>query len=332
MEKYLIEPGKDSLQLTEYSLPCLSATEVKVRIKAASLNYRDILNRQFSQTAIVPFSDGAGEVVEIGSEVRGLKVGDRVVGLFFPSWMDGRIDRDIQNNARGGGDVDGMLAEYVVGDESGFMPFPAHLSFEEASTLPCAGLTAWHALFEHAQPAQAGHTVLIQGTGGVSIFALQLAVAHGIKTIVTSSSDEKLERVRAMGATYTINYRTTPDWEKEVFNLTNKEGVDLVIEVGGAGTLEKSMKAVRFNGVISLVGVLSGLSGTVNPFMIVGKSLRVFGIYVGSRTMQENFHRSLAKHSLSPIVDRVFDFAEANDCYAYQKSGQHFGNVVVRCG
>ncbi|GHC61614.1 zinc-dependent alcohol dehydrogenase family protein [Roseibacillus persicicus] len=330
MKKYLIQPGADSLRLSEGSSQGLRASEVRVRIKAASLNYRDILNRKYSTEEIVPFSDGAGEVIEVGRNVTHLAVGDRVLGLFFPSWMAGEIDREIQNNARGGGDVDGMLAEEVVGIETSFVRIPEHLSYEEASTLPCAGLTAWHALFEHAQPAEEGQTILIQGTGGVSIFALQLAVAHGIKTIVTSSSDEKLERVREMGATHTINYRTTPNWEEEVFVLTNRKGVDLVIEVGGAGTLEKSMKAVKFNGVISLIGVLSGLKGTVNPFMIVGKSLRVFGIYVGSRAMQQNFHRALKKYQIHPIVDRVFEFEEANDSYEYQQSGQHFGNVVVK--
>lgn len=331
MKRYTIQPSQNAIALTEAPPATLGEHDVRVRVMAASLNYRDILNRQHNKEAIVPFSDGAGEVVEVGNKVTHLNVGDRVVGLFFPTWEDGPIDREIQNIARGGGDVDGMLAEYVVGDERGFLPFPAHLSYAEASTLPCAGLTAWHALFEHAQPAQRGQTVLIQGTGGVSIFALQLAVAHGINTIVISSSDEKLARVREMGATHTLNYRTTPDWEKEIFQITNKQGVDLVLEVGGAGTLERSMKAVRFNGVISLIGVLSGLTGTVNPFMIVGKSLRVFGIYVGSRTMQENFHRALTTHNITPIVDRVFPFGEANESYYYQKSGQHFGNVVVDC-
>lgn len=331
MKSYSIQPGADTLALGEKPTPALGEREVRVRIKAASLNYRDLLNRQHSKKEIIPFSDGAGEVVEVGNKVSHLNIGDRVVGLFFPTWQDGPINREIQNIARGGGDVDGMLAEFVVGDEMGFLPFPGHLSDEEASTLPCAGLTAWHALFEHAQPAQAGQTILIQGTGGVSIFALQLAVAHGLKTIVISSSDEKLERVRAMGATHTINYRSTPDWEAEVFQITDKQGVDMVLEVGGAGTLERSMKAARFNGVISLIGVLSGLTGTVNPFMIVGKSLRVFGIYVGSRAMQERFHQALTDHKLTPIVDRVFPFREANESYHYQKSGQHFGNIVIDC-
>ncbi len=332
MKQYVIEPGKNTIKVVDIPAQNLGPNDVKVRVKAASLNYRDILNRQSAREAIVPFSDGAGEVVEVGTAVDSLAVGDRVTGLFFPTWMDGVIEKSINDIARGGGSTDGMLAEEVVGNEKSFIPFPDHLSYEEASTLPCAGLTAWHALFEHHQPAQAGETILIQGTGGVSIFALQLAVAHGLKTIVISSSDEKRARVKEMGATHTINYRTTPDWEKEVWELTDKKGVDMVLEVGGGGTLEKSMKAVKTGGVISLIGVLTGVSDTVNPLPILWKSLRVFGIYVGSRAMQSRFHDALAKHKLTPIVDRVFPFDEAADTYDYQKSGKHFGNVVVKCG
>jgi len=331
MKQYKIEPGKKSLKQEDIPKRELGPHDVKVRIHAASLNYRDILNLQSNREAIVPFSDGAGEVVETGSAVRSLAAGDRVVGLFFPLWMDGPIEKGINDVARGGGATDGMLAEVVVGNENSFLPFPEQLSYEEASTLPCAGLTAWHALFEHAQPAQPGQTVLIQGTGGVSTFALQLAVAHGLKTIVISSSDEKLARVKQMDATHTLNYRTTPDWEKAVWELTDKKGVEIVLEVGGAGTLEKSMKAVKYGGVISLIGVLSGLDGTINPLHILGKSLRVFGIYVGSQAMQFRFHDALTTQGLTPIVDRVFDFDAAADAYTYQQSGKHFGNVVVKC-
>ncbi|MBK1835451.1 zinc-dependent alcohol dehydrogenase family protein [Roseibacillus ishigakijimensis] len=330
MKKYLIQPGEERIALTEDAEPEAAAGEVKIRLQAASLNYRDILNRKYSREAIVPFSDGAGEVVAVGEGVSEHQVGDRVVGLFFPNWLEGPIDRELHAQGRGGDKSHGMLAEYVVGPAHSFLPLPAHLSYEEAATLPCAGLTAWHALFETPTPAQKGDTVLIQGTGGVSIFALQLAVAYGLQSIVISSSDEKLARVREMGATHTLNYKTTPDWEKAVFELTGKKGVDRVIEVGGAGTLEKSMKAARFEGVISLIGVLTGLQAEVNPFPIVGKSLRVYGIYVGSRTMQENFHRGLSEHGITPIVDRVFPFAEANASYDYQLGGSHFGNIVVK--
>lgn len=331
MKKYVIEPGKNTINAVNIPELAVSPNEIKVRVKAASLNYRDILNLQFSKKAIVPFSDGAGEVVEVGSDVTDFAVGDRVIGLFFPTWIEGSIDRSIHDIARGGGNTDGMLAEFVVGHENSFISFPDHLTYEEASTLPCAGLTAWHALFEHSQPAKEGQTVLILGTGGVSIFALQLAVAKGLKTIVLSSSDEKLERVKKMGATHTINYPTIPDWDKEVLKLTENKGVDLVLEVGGAGTLERSMKAVKVAGVISSIGVLSGLDGKVNPTPIVMKSLRIFGIYVGSKAMQSRFHDALSKHSITPIIDRVFEFDEAADSYKYQKSGSHFGKVVVKC-
>jgi NADPH:quinone reductase-like Zn-dependent oxidoreductase len=329
MKKYVIEPGKNAINAVDIPELVVGPNEVKVKVKATSLNYRDILNLQFSDKEIVPFSDGAGEVVEVGSDVTDFTVGDRVVGLFFPTWIEGSINQGINDIARGGGNTDGMLAEVVVGDEKSFMSFPDHLTYEEASTLPCAGLTAWHALFEHGQPAKEGQTVLILGTGGVSIFALQLAVAHGLKTIVLSSSDEKLERVKKMGATHTINYRTIPDWDAEVLKLTGNKGVDMVLEVGGAGTLEKSMNAVKVNGTISLIGVLSGLGGQVNPLPIVLKSLRIFGIYVGSKAMQSHFHHALSEYSITPVIDRVFEFDEAADSYEYQKSGKHFGKVVV---
>lgn len=331
MKKYMIEPGKNAISAVDAPEPAVQPNEIKVQVKAASLNYRDILMLQFADKKIVPFSDGAGEVIEVGSDVRDFKAGDRVAGLFFPTWIDGGINADINEIARGGGNTDGMLAQVVVGDEKSFISIPDHLSYEEASTLPCAGLTAWHAMFEHTRPAREGQTLLILGTGGVSIFALQLAVAHGLKTIVLSSSDEKLERVKKMGATHTINYRTTPDWDAEVLMITGNTGVDMVLEVGGAGTLEKSMNAVKVNGVISLIGVLSGLGGTVNPLPIVQKSLRVFGIYVGSKEMQSRFQDALAKHAIAPVIDRVFEFDVAADAYEYQKLGGHLGNVVVKC-
>jgi len=259
-----------------------------------------------------------------------LKVGDRVTGLFFPTWLDGELNQAINAVSRGAGNTDGMLSEIVIGHENSFIVFPKQLSYEEASTLPCAGLTAWHALFEHEKPAQKGQTVLIQGTGGVSVFALQLAVAYGLKTIVISSSDEKLKRVKQMGATHILNYRDTPSWEDAVLALTDNQGVDIVLEVGGGGTLEKSMKAVKISGVISLIGVLTGIEDKVNPFPILTKSLRVFGIYVGSKTMQARFHNALETKGIKPVIDRVFAFDEANSAYDYQLSGQHFGKIVIK--
>lgn len=332
MKKYVIQPGKNTIDVVDVLEPVVGPNEIKVRVKAASLNYRDILNLQFSKKEIIPFSDGAGEVVEVGDDVTDFVVGDRVTGLFFPTWIEGNLNQTIKSIARGGGKTDGMLAEFVVDDQKSFISFPEHLTYEQASTLPCAGLTAWHGLFEHGQPAKEGQTVLIQGTGGVSIFALQLAVAHGVKTIVTSSSDEKLETAKKMGATHTINYRKTPDWDAEVLRLTDNIGVDMVLEVGGAGTFEKSMTAVKVNGVISSIGVLSGLEGKVNSSLIVAKSLQIFGIYVGSKAMQCRFHSALSEYSIMPVIDRIFGFDEATDAYAYQKSGSHLGKVVVKCG
>lgn len=330
MKKFTIKPSRDTIQMSEFASSTVGEYEVKVQVKAVSLNYRDILNRKYSDQEIVPFSDGAGEVIAVGSKVTHLQIGDRVVGLFFPTWHGGAINNSINDVARGGGSTDGMLAEEVVGHEDSFITFPDHLSYEEASTLPCADLTAWHGLFEHDQPAQPGQTVLIQGTGGVSIFALQLAAAKGINTIVLSSSDEKLTRAKEMGATHTINYRQTPDWDNKVLKLTNGKGVDLVLEVGGAGTLEKSMNAVKVAGAISLIGVLSGLDDKINPLPIVGKSLRINGIYVGSRAMQQRFHDELMEHNIYPIIDTVFKFEQANEAYAYQLSAQHLGKVVVK--
>lgn len=329
MKKYLIEPGQNQIKLTDSDIAELGSYDVKVSVKAASLNYRDILTRQYTRKHVVPFSDGAGEVIAVGDKVATLKIGDRVTGLFFPTWLDGELNQTINAVSRGAGNTDGMLSEVVVGHEDSFISFPKHLSYEEAATLPCAGLTAWHALFEHEKPALKGQTVLIQGTGGVSVFALQLAAAYDLKTIVISSSDEKLARVKQMGATHTINYRETPNWEEAVLALTDNQGVDMVLEVGGGGTLEKSMKAVKISGVISLIGVLTGIEDKVNPFPILTKSLRVFGIYVGSKAMQTRFHQALAEHAINPVIDRVFDFDEANSAYEYQLSGQHFGKIVI---
>jgi NADPH:quinone reductase-like Zn-dependent oxidoreductase len=226
-----------------------------------------------------------------------------------------------------GGAIDGMLAEYVVLNQDGVVKIPAHLSYEEGATLPCAAVTAWHALISEGRLA-AGETVLTQGTGGVSIFALQFSKLLGARVISTSSSDAKLERVRGMGADELINYKTTPDWEKPARALTGI-GVDHVVEVGGAGTLEKSMKAVRTGGTISLIGVLTGATGEINPRPILMRNIRVQGIYVGSREMFEAMNRAISLHKLHPVVDRVFPFADAVEAYRHMESGAHFGKIVI---
>jgi NADPH:quinone reductase-like Zn-dependent oxidoreductase len=222
-----------------------------------------------------------------------------------------------------------MLAEYVTLDQNGVVLLPNHLSYEEGATLPCAAVTAWHALVTKGG-LKAGETVLLLGTGGVSIFALQFAKLHGARTIVTSSSNEKLERAKALGADETINYKAIPNWEEEVYRLTDAMGVDCVVEVGGAGTLEKSIKSVRYGGRISLIGVLSGFEGEINPQPLLGKSITLQGIYVGSREMFEAMNRAITHHQLKPIIDRTFTFTEANEAYQYLKGGSHFGKVVIQ--
>ncbi|WAJ71651.1 zinc-dependent alcohol dehydrogenase family protein [Catenovulum adriaticum] len=330
MKQYQIQPGKDAIKQIELDAVALAEDEIKIQLKAASINYRDIITRQVTKQEVVPFSDGAGEVVEIGSKVTDFKVGDKVIGLFFPQWMDGPLTADLFKNSRGAGKCDGMLSQQISGKASSFIRFPEHLTYEQAATLPCAGVTAWHALFETPQPAKKGQTVLIQGTGGVSVFAIQLANAFGLKSIVISSSDEKLAKAKKLGATHTINYKTTEHWDKAALDLTQGEGVDIVVEVGGAGTLEKSLNALKVNGVVSLIGILTGVEGKINPFPILTKSLRVFGIYVASKAMQTRFHQALADHNIKPIIDKTFEFEQADEAYQYQKSAKHFGKIVVK--
>jgi NADPH:quinone reductase-like Zn-dependent oxidoreductase len=275
---------------------------------------------------VIPLSDGAGEVVAVGPGVKKVVAGERVAGIFMQTWLAGGMNEEHGRSALGGA-VDGMLAEYVVLQEDGVVKLPSHLSYEEGATLPCAAVTAWNALAASSKLIP-GESVLVQGTGGVSLFALQFARLFGARVIATSSSDEKLERVRAMGASDGINYKTTPDWEKPVRALTGI-GVDHVVEVGGAGTLEKSMKAVRAGGTISLIGVLTGTNGEINPRSLLMRNIKVQGIYVGSREMFEAMNRAIALHELRPVVDRVFPFADAVEAYRHLESGAHFGKVVI---
>ena len=332
MKKYVLNPaekGVNALQVQESKARPLAPREVCVRVHAASLNYRDLItaNGGVSQE-LIPLSDGAGEIEDVGESVVHLKKGDRVVGLFFPLWQSGNIDACKFAVARGGVPTDGMLAHYVYGLEDSFVKFPDYLTFEEASTLPCAGLTAWNALVVQGR-LQAGETLVIQGTGGVALFALQLAKTIGARVILLSSDDEKLEKAGKMGADELINYRKNPNWEEAVKEKTSQIGADLVLELGGGGTLAKSMEAAKMNGRISLVGVLTGFDGQVNPLAILRKSLAVNGIYVGSRDMQEQFHRALEANKIHPVIDRVFGFDEVKDAYTFMQSARHFGNIVI---
>jgi NADPH:quinone reductase-like Zn-dependent oxidoreductase len=319
----------DRLTLVDRAEPVPGFGQVLIRVKATSLNYRDLIVVESGQkTPLVPVSDGAGEIVAVGDGVTRVKVGDRVAGTFFQNWISGSITKTVMDSALGGA-INGMLAEYVVLNQDGVVALPEHLSYAEGATLPCAALTAWHGLISKGL-LTAGERILILGTGGVSIFALQFARLQGAEVIVTSSSDEKLERAKQLGATETINYKTTPNWEETVYELTNHVGVDHVVEVGGAGTLAKSLKAVKYGGRISLIGVLTGFGGEVNPWTVIAKSLVVQGIYVGSREMFEAMNRAIALHRLRPVIDRVFAFADAPDAYRYLKSGAHFGKVVIQ--
>jgi NADPH:quinone reductase-like Zn-dependent oxidoreductase len=333
MQAYRIHQasGPDSLKLEDVPEPKAGHAEVVVRVRATSLNYRDLLvvKGAYSRNLplpMVPLSDGAGDVAEVGPGVTRFKVGDRVAGCFFANWSDGPLTDGASKSARGGA-IGGMLAEMVVSPEGGLVKVPDHLSDEEAATLPCAALTAWHALMEGGG-LKAGQTVLVQGTGGVSLFALQFAKLAGARVIATSSSDAKLARARELGASDGINYKTTADWDVAVRNLTEGAGVDHVVEVGGAGTLPRSIKAVKLGGQIALIGVLTG-GGEFDPRPLLMKNIRLQGIYVGSRLMFEAMNRAIALHKLKPVIDRVFPFDQATEAYKHLESGSHFGKVVI---
>lgn len=336
MRAYEIHPreGFEALTLVEREPAAIGPLGVRVRVRAVSLNYRDLsiargaVRRPASARRIVAASDGAGEVVEVGPQVTRFKVGDRVAAIFFPGWSSGPFEA--AHHARAlGGNVDGMLAEEVVADEQALVTVPDHLSFEEAATLPCAGVTAWNALFEGAHVGP-GSTVLVQGTGGVSIFGLQLAKAAGARVIVTSKSEAKRARATTLGADHVIDYQVVPNWGEAAFGWTGGVGVDVVIEVGGPGTFDQSVAALRYGGTMSLLGVLTGVKGEVNTYGVFHKAAVVRGIYVGSRVMFEQLNRALAATSVRPIVDRLFPFAEARAAYEYLASGAHFGKVVVQ--
>jgi NADPH:quinone reductase-like Zn-dependent oxidoreductase len=333
MRAYQIQTaaGIDGLAPIDLPMPKPHAGEVLIRVHATSLNYRDtavVSGRYPGQTLpMIPLSDGAGEVVEVGESVTRVQVGDRVAGIFFQDWIAGKLTREKIKSALGGA-IDGMLAEYVVLNQEGLVHLPAHLSYEEGATLPCAAVTAWQALVDRGR-LSAGETVLLLGTGGVSIFALQFAKILGAKVIITSSSDEKLAQAKQLGADETINYKTFPNWDEKVYELTQQEGVDQVIEVGGAGTLEKSLRSTGVGGRISLIGVLGG-AGEVNHTQMLMKSIDVQGIYVGSRDMFEAMNRAIALHQIKPVIDHVFPFTEAPEAYRYLLSGSHFGKVVIQ--
>ncbi len=336
MKAYEIEQlGIDNLRMVERETPRPSDGQVLVKMHAASLNYRDVMvvsgtyNPRMKLPAI-PFSDGTGEIVEVGEGVSKWSVGDRVCSTVIAGWIDGETSAETAKTAIGAGGYEGVLSEYRVFGENSIVSVPEHLSFEEAATLPCAAVTAWNALVVSGN-IKAGDTVLTLGTGGVSIFAIQIAKAFGAKAIATSSSDEKLAKVRALGADKTINYRTREDWDKAVLELTDGRGVDHVVEVGGTGTLAKSVKAVRVGGHIALIGALD-MAGEFNPIPVFMKAVRVQGIFVGSRAMFEDLNSFIVKENIKPVIDRTFGFDEAKDALRYMESGSHFGKIVVKIG
>jgi len=324
--------GLPALTLVEVPVRQPGKHEVLVRVKAVSLNRRDIymrLGRYPGPVAenLVPLSDGAGEVVATGPGTTRFRKGDRVAAIFFQKWIDGDPTPESMATALGGA-IHGMLSQYVTLNENGLVAIPEHLSYEEAATLPCAGVTAWNALVTRGR-TRPGQFVLLQGTGGVSILGLQLAQALGARPVITSSSDEKLARARTLGAVATINYRTTPEWDKAVIEATGG-GVEQVLEVGGKQTLGKALASMAPGGHVALIGGLTEFGGDIPAHALMGRTATASGIYVGSRADFEALNAFLGKHRFKPAIDKVFEFDNAPAAFDYMDSGNLFGKVVIR--
>jgi NADPH:quinone reductase-like Zn-dependent oxidoreductase len=321
----------EGLSVADRPEPEPGANQVLVRMHAWSLNYRDLLTltgryNPRMKLPQVPLSDGAGEIVSVGAGVRGFKSGDRVANTFFERWVSGEATDETARTALGAG-RDGVLSEYVVLHEEGVIGIPDHLSYAEAATLPCAALTAWHALVVEGR-IKAGDTVLTLGTGGVSIFALQFALLQGAQVIITSSSDEKLAKARQLGAGHTVNYRKIPDWGHTVRQLTQGRGVDHVMELGGSGTFNQSVAAMRRGGHMSLIGVLAQ-GGEANIISVLMNGIRVQGIFVGSREMFASMNSAISLHRLRPVIHRTFGFDEVREAFRLMQSGNHFGKICI---
>ena len=322
----------DALQIVDLPDPKPGPGEVLVRMHAVAVNFRDLISTQIERpgalTPLIPCSDGAGEILAVGEGVTQWEPGQRVVSCFFQGWEAGMINREVMRTDLGG-PLHGVLAEHVCLREAGVVAMPEHMSFEQAATLPCAGLTAWNALVEMGQ-IRAGESVLLLGTGGVSMFALQFAKMHGAQVLITSSSNTKLQRAKQLGADYLINYREFPDWQLRVNELTGNAGVDHVVEVGGWGTLERSLESVRYGGNVYFLGVLTGFEGKANPWQVIMKSVSVRGVYVGNRQSFLSMNRAISQHRLEPVIDRVYDFLQARDAFALMESRAHVGKIVIR--
>jgi NADPH:quinone reductase-like Zn-dependent oxidoreductase len=323
--------GVDSLKLVERPAPSAGPGQVLLKMKAFSINYRDLLvvdgvGRWKPPLGRIPISDGVGVVTAVGNRVSRVNVGDRVAPIFYPRWLEGKVAADKMGHALGGAAADGVLAEYTVFDETSVVRVPAHLSDAEAATLPCAGVTAWSALltFGNITP---GDSVVVFGTGGVSIFALQFARFCGARVILTSSSDQKLERAKELGAAATINYKAKTDWPKLVVKLTNGVGADYVVDT--AGGLKEAIAVLRLGGAVAFVGLLRGMTGEVDLVTFMGKSARIEAVDVGSREMFEAMNRAIEFHAMRPVIDHVFGFTELREALRYLKEGRHFGKVCL---
>ena len=340
IRQYQLERDGKAFRLVLKTVPRPAVTangQVLVRVRAVSLNQRDLLVMRGQYGAggagdlsgHIPLSDGAGEVIAVGTGARRFKVGDRVTGTFFMRWNDGPRTGDVAASARGGGNVDGMLSEVIVAHEDTLVRVPDHLTFEEAATLPCAGVTAYRALFVDGR-LEKGQFVLLEGTGGVSTFGLLFAAAAGARPVITSSSDEKLQRARKLGAVGTVNYRTNENWQREVRTLTGNAGVSHVLEVGGRDTLPKALEALAFEGHTALIGGLSGFASNVPVGQLMGLGASATGIYVGSRADFEAMNRFITQHKIRPVVDRVFPFEDAAQAYDFMDNGSYLGKIVIR--
>jgi len=334
MKAYQVQSttGIDGLQAIELPEPHAGPGEVLVRVRACSLNYRDlgILRGGYHRNdrrPVIPVSDMAGEIIELGLGVGSWKVGDRVTASFLRDWLDGEPTDATLRTGFGGG-IDGFLREKVALPTHCLLSIPAALTHEQAATLPCAGVTTWHA-FERARTS-AGQTLLLLGTGGVSMFALQLGKALGCRCIVTSSSDVKLERARQLGADCTINYKTNTEWHGLVREFTDGRGVDQVVEVGGAGTLARSLAATKVGGTISLIGVLANTEQQPSVFPAALDCITIHGVYVGSRAMHQDLLSAVVEHRIEPVIDRIFPFSAVREAYGYFASQAHVGKVVLK--
>ena len=332
MRYYKFSAAERRLVMAEAELPKPGPGQVRVRVAAASLNYRDVyMNSRFGDVGIdnrIPMSDASGAVDAIGDGAMRFRLGDRVATIFFPDWISGGFRPSYAASALGGETADGVLSEYVIVPERALVASPAFLSDVEVSTLPCAGVTAWHALFVRA-PLEPGDRVLIQGTGGVSLFALQFAHAAGVRCIVLSSSDDKLERARQLGASDLINYRKTPDWHLAVQEMTQGEGATHILEVGGQDTYERSLQCLAPDGAIAQIGVLTGFDLRPNLLPLSRLNANIAGIQTGSRDYFEDMNRFIEAHRITPVVDREFAFDEALQAFAHMAEQRHFGKLVI---